>query len=100
MAQFASFLLVHWPWLAGYWVLLSLFSFILMGADKSRARQDLWRIPERTLLLTALLGGAAGGWLGMVVFRHKTRHWYFRFGLPAMCLLHLVLLFLLIRQAG
>ena len=100
MAWLSRTLLPHWPWVAGYLGLLSLLSFTLMGVDKARAQRKEWRIPERTLLLTALLGGAAGGWLGMRVFHHKTRHWYFRFGLPALFLLHLALLILLIRQAG
>ncbi len=58
-------------------VLLSLVNFILYGVDKSRAKRGKWRIPESTLLSLSLLCGAAGGLLGMLVFRHKTRHWYF-----------------------
>lgn len=57
--------------------------FILMGVDKSRARRDAWRIPEKTLFLTAIVGGSVGAIAGMFYFHHKTKHWYFRFGLPA-----------------
>ena len=57
--------------------ILSLLAFILYGADKRRARQGLWRISEKTLLLTSFLGGALGGLAAMQLFRHKTRHWYF-----------------------
>ena len=60
-------------WLA----LMSLVLFALMGADKRRARTGAWRVPEKTLFLLALLGGALGGMLGMRAFRHKTKHWYF-----------------------
>ena len=52
------------------------------GGLKRRARRGEWRVRERTFFLLALLGGALGGVAGMRVFRHKTRHWYFRYGLP------------------
>lgn len=74
------------PFLALWVVALSLASFALMGWDKRQARRDGWRVRERTLFLTALLGGSPGAVLGMFFFRHKTRHWYFRFGLPAILL--------------
>ena len=59
-------------------------SFALMGIDKRRARRHGWRISERTLFLAAACFGALGGTLGMVVFHHKTRHWYFRDGFPVL----------------
>ena len=54
----------------------------LMGWDKRCARRGRRRIPEKALFLAALLGGAAGCWAGMYLFRHKTRHWYFAVGMP------------------
>ena len=63
-------------------VLVNLVEFALMGWDKRRARRGEWRVRERTFFLLALLGGALGGVAGMRVFRHRTRHWYFRYGLP------------------
>ncbi len=81
------------PWLLGYGLAVNLISFVLMGVDKRRARRKSpRRVPERTLFLFALLGGAAGAVLGMWMFRHKTRHWYFRYGLPAILLAQCVLL--------
>ena len=60
------------------WVLaLSMLDFVLMGADKRRARQNRRRVPEKTFFLAALLGGSPGAIAGMWLFRHKTRHWYF-----------------------
>ena len=56
---------------------VSLIVFILYGADKSKARRRAWRIPERVLLGFSFFGGAVGGLLGMNLFRHKTKHWYF-----------------------
>ncbi len=65
----------------------NLAAFLLMGADKRRARKGRWRIPERVLFLPVLLGGGFGGVLGMLVFHHKTRHWYFRWGFPLILIL-------------
>lgn len=71
-----------------FWCLaLSLAGFLLMGLDKRRARREAWRVPEKWFFLLALLGGAPGAILGMYFFRHKTRHWYFKLGLPAILLL-------------
>ena len=56
---------------------VSLITFILYGADKSKAKRGAWRIKESVLIGFSLLCGAAGGMLAMNVFRHKTKHWYF-----------------------
>ena len=74
-------------WLLG----VNLAAFALMGWDKRRARRDGRRVPERTLFLTALLGGSPGAILGMQLFRHKTKHWYFQFGMPAILIAQLAL---------
>ena len=58
---------------------MSLIALVTYGADKHKARSGAWRIPEKVLLLLSFFGGAAGGTLAMVLFRHKTRHWYFWF---------------------
>lgn len=63
-----------------YGILLAVISavaFVLYGADKGRAKRGAWRIPEKVLLGFSFFGGAPGGILGMLAFRHKTRHWYF-----------------------
>lgn len=69
-----------------YLIIINAAAFCLMGADKHKARRGLYRIPEKTLFLAALLGGSAGAWIGMYTFRHKTRHWYFVVGIPAVFL--------------
>ncbi len=62
--------------------LINAVGFALMLIDKRRAVKNLWRIPERTLLLFALLGGSLGVLLGMRLFRHKTRKPLFAVGVP------------------
>lgn len=84
-----DFLPTHWQWAMGYLLLASLAGFCLMGWDKRQAVKGRWRVRERTLLLTALLGGSPGAILGMRLFRHKTKHWYFWYGLPVILLLQL-----------
>ena len=61
----------------GYIAIVSIICFIMYGVDKSRAKKDKWRIKEQTLLMTGFIGGAPGGLIGRLAFRHKTKHWYF-----------------------
>lgn len=70
-------------------------AFIMYGIDKYRARNGKWRIPEATLLMLAVVGGSVGAWLGMKVWHHKTRHRKFRYGVPAILLLQIVVATLL-----
>lgn len=77
---------------AVYLLLVNIISFALMGADKRRACRGRWRISERTLFLWAAIGGSAGALIGMQTFRHKTRKPLFRFGMPALCIVQIVLL--------
>ena len=79
-----------WKLLAGYLLLVNLAGFLLMGLDKRRARRGAWRISEKALFLLAVLGGSLGAIAGMRTFRHKTRHWYFRYGLPALLAVQLL----------
>ena len=76
--------------LLGYLLLINLIAFVLMGLDKGRARRGQWRVSEKALFLPAILGGSVGAVLGMRLFHHKTRHWYFRYGLPALLLLQVL----------
>lgn len=87
-------------YLAGYLVLMNLLAFILMALDKSRARRGAWRIPERTLFLSAIFGGSIGAIVGMQCFRHKTRHRSFVWGMPLILTLQLVLAALLLWKFG
>ena len=78
------------PYLLAYLAAVNALSFALMGIDKRRARNALRRIPERTLFLAAIVGGSVGAILGMWTFHHKTKHWYFVYGMPLILLTQLV----------
>lgn len=79
-------------YLSFYYLLVNIICFFLMGSDKKRAIRGEWRIKESTLWLVALLGGAVGGYLGMRVYRHKTKHTSFAILFPLIACAHIVLL--------
>lgn len=83
-----------------YAAAMNLAAFCLMGADKHRARRHAWRIPEATLFLSALLGGSIGAIAGMYGFHHKTKHWYFVIGMPAILAAQIALIWLYVRLAN
>lgn len=75
-----------------YICVLTILGFVLMGVDKQKAKKRAWRIPERTLILVAFLGGGIGSFLGMYVFRHKTKHTKFVILFPLAAVLSIVFL--------
>ena len=78
-------------WLGVYLLVINAAAFAVYGADKRRAKQGRWRVPEKTLFLLAIVGGSVGALLGMRVWHHKTLHKSFRFGIPAILILQLVI---------
>lgn len=76
-----------------YLGIINLIGFFAMFLDKQKAKRNKWRIPEKTLFLLAVIGGSLGTTLGMHVFRHKTKHWYFKFGMPMILIVQIVLIF-------
>lgn len=70
---------------------LNAITFVVYGLDKLKAKKGWWRVPERTLLLLAFAGGSVGARLAMQVFRHKTQHAVFKYGVPLALFLHIVL---------
>lgn len=72
-----------------YLLLINLTGFFAMFLDKQKAKKGKWRIPEKTLFLFAFLGGSLGTTLGMHSFHHKTKHWYFKFGMPLILILQI-----------
>lgn len=80
-----------------YLLVINIVAFAMMGIDKSRARNGQWRISEASLFLSAILGGSIGSIAGMQLFRHKTKHWYFQFGMPAILMIQLILVLFLYK---
>ena len=77
--------------LTTYFLLINLMGFLVMGIDKRKARKRAFRIPEASLFTIAIIGGSIGSILGMYFFRHKTRHWYFVYGMPLILILQIAL---------
>ncbi len=74
-----------------YIAAVNVISFIVMGVDKRRAVKRAFRIPESTLFVLAIIGGSIGSIAGMHLFHHKTRHWYFLYGMPVILALQILL---------
>ena len=75
-----------------YLLIINAAAFLLMLADKHKARKKLRRIPEATLLSTAAIGGSIGALMGMYLVRHKTKHLKFTVGIPVILALQIILL--------
>lgn len=78
-----------------YLLLANLVGFVLMGVDKHKAKKKQWRIPEKTLFLSAILGGSIGALYGMHLFRHKTKHKSFVFGMPTILVVQMLLVIII-----
>ena len=82
---------IYLIWLA----FMSIILFFAMGIDKRKAKKARRRISEKSLFTLAVLGGAVGGTIGMHLFHHKTKHWYFRYGFPLIAAVQIVLIFVI-----
>lgn len=70
------------PFLLVYLLIINALGFLLMLVDKYKAKKNKWRVPEKTLMLVAALGGSIGSLIGMYTVRHKTQHLKFTLGIP------------------
>lgn len=77
-----------------YFISMNLFGLYNMYRDKQRAIKRQYRIPEKQLFFVSVIGGSLGSWIGMYLFHHKTKHWYFVLGMPLIVLIHILVLFL------
>lgn len=75
-----------------YLIIINIITFALYGMDKWRAMTRQWRISEKKLIGLAVIGGSAGAMIGMTVFHHKTRKWYFKLGIPAISVIQITLI--------
>jgi len=82
-----------------YLVIINIVAYAMMGIDKRKAQKKEWRISEAALFTAALLGGSIGSIAGMQRCRHNTKHWYFKYGMPAILVaqIALVIYFLFLR---
>jgi uncharacterized membrane protein YsdA (DUF1294 family) len=81
-----------------YLLIVNAIGFLLMLIDKRKAIRRRWRIREKTLFLTAAIGGSIGSIMGMYTFRHKTKHLQFTLGMPAILIVQLILAFVFFTQ--
>jgi len=82
----------------GIFVVWNVVTFFLMGLDKRKAKKNQYRISEKTLFISALCFGALGATIGMNFFRHKTKHWYFKYGFPLLVVIQLAILLYFISK--
>lgn len=81
-----------------YALLINLITYFTYAADKTKARQHKWRIPERTLILLAILGGSPAALLAIYHYHHKTRHIKFKLGVPLILITQIVLIIYLLKS--
>ena len=81
-----------------YLVAINVVTFALYAYDKWCAQNNRWRVRESTLLIFAIIGGSIGAVAAMEIFRHKTLHLKFKFGVPLIFFLQIVLIGVLVMN--
>lgn len=76
-----------------YFLIINCIGFIIMKIDKFKAKHHLYRISEKALFTVAIIGGSLGVWLGMYLFHHKTKHWYFVWGIPMIVIIQMIIIY-------
>ena len=79
-----------------YLLVINIGGYLMMKNDKEKAKKGEYRTSEKSLFLVAILGGRIGSIAGMQKFRHKTKHWYFKYGMPAILIVQVLLLILIV----
>lgn len=83
----------HLKYFLLYFLIINIIGFLSMGIDKYKSKHNMWRIPENTLLFIALLLGSIGSYIGMHVFRHKTLHAKFKYGIPIIFIFNIICIY-------
>lgn len=78
-----------WMWIGCYLVIINVVTFMAYAMDKRKARKRKWRIPEKTLLFFAVIGGSVGALLGIHILHHKTKHLKFTVGVPVVLMIQI-----------
>ena len=86
-----------WKEIVIYLIVINMLTFGVYGIDKRKAIRKQWRVPERTLLFLAVIGGSIGALAGMQVFRHKTRHLKFKLGVPGILVVQVIILYCVMK---
>lgn len=81
-----------------YLIFINLLAFAAVRIDKSKSRKHRYRISEKTLFILALIGGSIGAYSSMLIFRHKTKKWYFMQGIPLIIIIQIIVTFYLIKN--
>lgn len=81
-----------------YYLIINVIGFLSMGIDKFKARHNMWRTPEKTLLIIPLLLGSIGSLLGMYTFRHKTLHPQFKYGIPCILIINIICIYFIFKK--
>lgn len=81
-----------------YFFIINLFAIFLMKYDKVKAINNQYRVSEKTLFLLALILGGIGIYIGMYLFRHKTKHVKFTVGIPLIIILNILTIYYLISH--
>ena len=92
LTQFCQTLMIYWQFPALAILLISFITFCMYGIDKWKAKLGSWRISEKALLLSACCFGGIGAFLGMRIYRHKTKHWYFAVFVPIFLILQIAVI--------
>ena len=74
-----------------YLLIINIITFLTMWYDKHQAKKNNWRVSEKALFILCMIGGSIGGIVGMYVFRHKTKKWYFKYGFPAILIIQILI---------
>ena len=81
-----------------YFLIINIIGFLSMGLDKYKAKHNLWRTPEKKLLLITLFLGSIGSLIGMYTFRHKTLHPQFKYGIPCILVINLICIYFIFKK--
>ena len=82
-----------------YLIVINIIGLFSMYMDKRKAIKKKYRIPERTLFGIAIIGGSLGSYIGMRMFRHKTKHWYFAYGIPFIYAIQIIVLYFVLESS-
>lgn len=84
--------------IVGYLLIINIIALLSYGVDKAKAKYHRWRISEKTLILLAIIGGSIGAILGMLIFHHKTTKALFKYGIPLIIVIQILIIIYIIKD--